>query len=69
VAVGAGGAAVAVAAVAAAALAVVAAAAGTSTSAQYAIYKCPRNLCYRCEISFHVSVLRRFFFFNVLLLR
>jgi hypothetical protein len=39
-----------------------AAAAGTSKNAEYAMYKRPRYLRYTCEISFHISVLRRFVF-------
>ena len=42
--------------------AVAAAAARTSKSVEHAIYKRPRNSCHTCEITFHISILRRFVF-------
>jgi len=46
----------AVAVVATATVAVAAAAAGKSESVEHAMYKRPRNLCYTCEITLHISV-------------
>jgi hypothetical protein len=42
-------------------VAVAAAAAGPTKSVEHVMYKRPRNLCCTCEITFHISVLRRFF--------